>query len=154
MIDPFDRDEINAILDKAERQIKNLYQFAFFTGLKPSELMGLGWRDVDWIHGQIRVEETIVDKRRKGPKTDSGYREVSLLPPAETALVNQKQYTYLEGKQVFHNPRTGNAWETSQQLRRTAWALLLKRAGVRYRNPYQTRHTYASMILSKGESVP
>lgn len=42
---------------------------------------------------------------------------------------------------------------TSQQLRRTAWIYLLKRAGVRYRNPYQTRHTYASMLISQGENV-
>ncbi|MDF5919893.1 hypothetical protein P4133_10895 [Pseudomonas aeruginosa] len=27
----------------------------------------------------------------------------------------------------------------------------LKKAGVRYRRPYQTRHTYASMMLSAGE---
>lgn len=27
----------------------------------------------------------------------------------------------------------------------------MKKAGVRYRRPYQTRHTYASMILSAGE---
>jgi integrase len=30
----------------------------------------------------------------------------------------------------------------------------LKKAGVRYRNPYQTRHTYTSMMLSAGESLP
>ena len=28
---------------------------------------------------------------------------------------------------------------------------ILKRCGVRYRYPYQTRHTYASMMLSAGE---
>lgn len=28
----------------------------------------------------------------------------------------------------------------------------LKKAGIRYRNPYQTRHTYASMLLSAGEN--
>ena len=27
----------------------------------------------------------------------------------------------------------------------------VKKAGVRYRRPYQTRHTYASMMLSAGE---
>jgi len=42
---------------------------------------------------------------------------------------------------------------TSQQLRRTAWMPLLKRAGVRYRNPYQIRHTYASMMISQGENI-
>jgi integrase len=28
----------------------------------------------------------------------------------------------------------------------------MRKAGVRYRRPYQTRHTYASMMLSAGES--
>jgi integrase len=28
---------------------------------------------------------------------------------------------------------------------------LFKKSGVRYRNPYQTRHTYASMMLTAGE---
>lgn len=36
-------------------------------------------------------------------------------------------------------------------IRKTLWAHALKRAEVRYRNPYQTRHTYASMMLSAGE---
>jgi integrase len=152
-IDPFDREEINAILNQAKGQIKNLYQFAFFTGLRPSELMGLRWGDIDWIHNVIRIEETIVDKKTKDPKTEAGFREVLLLPPARRALEEQKAYTFLENKQVFQNPRTGKAWETSQQLRRTAWIHLLKKAGVRYRNPYQTRHTYASMLISQGENV-
>ena len=153
VVDPFDREEIQTILDKAEKQIKNLYQFAFFTGLRPSELMGLRWSDVDWIHGLIRVEETIVDKEKKGPKTEAGYREVLLLQPALEALEAQKQHTFLADGRVFHNPRTNQPWETSQQLRRTAWMHLLKRAGVRYRNPYQTRHTYASMMISQGENI-
>jgi integrase len=32
------------------------------------------------------------------------------------------------------------------------WLPALKKAGVRYRRPYQTRHTYASMMLTAGES--
>lgn len=152
-IDPFNRDEINALLAVAEGQVKNLYQFAFFTGLRPSELMGLRWGDIDWVKGFIRVEETVVDKKIKGPKTEAGYRDVLLLLPAREALLAQKQYTFLLGKNVFHNPLTNSPWETSQQLRRTAWTYILMRAGVRYRNPYQTRHTYASMMISQGENV-
>ncbi len=30
---------------------------------------------------------------------------------------------------------------------------ILKRAGIRYRNTYQNRHTYASMMLSQGENI-
>lgn len=31
------------------------------------------------------------------------------------------------------------------------WVPAMKKAGVRYRRPHQTRHTYASMMLSAGE---
>jgi len=33
------------------------------------------------------------------------------------------------------------------------WKPVLKKAGVKYRNPYQTRHTYASMMLSASEPL-
>lgn len=38
-------------------------------------------------------------------------------------------------------------------IKESAWIPALKKAGVRYRNPYQTRHTYASMMLSAGENL-
>ncbi len=68
------------------------------------------------------------------------------------ALKNQKAFTYLEGKRVFYNPRTNTPWETDGQIRKTCWAHILKKAGVRYRNQYQTLHTYASMMLFAGEN--
>lgn len=37
--------------------------------------------------------------------------------------------------------------------RKTIWMPALKRAKVKYRRPYQTRHTYASMMLTAGESI-
>lgn len=151
--DPFDIREINAILDTAEDQLSNLFQFAFFSGLRISELIGLRWQDIDWINGMLRVEETIVAKEAKGPKTEAGLRDVLLLPPALAALKAQRAFTFLQDDRVFYNPRTNQPWESSQQLRRIAWTPTLKKAGVRYRNPYQTRHTYASMMLSQGENI-
>jgi integrase len=35
-----------------------------------------------------------------------------------------------------------------------AWTIALRKAGIRYRNPYQTRHTYDSLMLSAGELLP
>ena len=59
--------------------------------------------------------------------------------------------TYIEGKAVFHDPRHNRAFNGDQELRKSLWTPTIRRAGVRYRNPYQTRHTYASMMLSAGE---
>jgi len=151
-VDPFDQDEIKAILNEATGQARNLFQFAFFAGLRTSELIALEWDDIDWLKGIVRVSRAVVLKQEKGTKTKSGSRDVLLLPPALEALKNQKSFTYLEGKRVFYNPRTNTPWETDGQIRKTCWAHILRKAGIRYRNPYQTRHTYASMMLSAGEN--
>ncbi|HBP6867982.1 TPA: site-specific integrase [Legionella pneumophila] len=153
-VDPFNRDEIGAILEAAHHpQIKNLFQFAFFTGLRTSELLALEWQDIDLKRGTAKVSRAMVRKRLKGTKTEAGEREVMLLEPAIEAVLAQKEFTFKKGKHVFHNPRTNKAWETDHQIRRTAWIYALERAGVRYRNPYQTRHTFASMMLSAGENI-
>jgi len=90
-------------------------------------------------------------KEAEAPKTTAGRREVKLLGPARDAIHDQKQYTWLAGAEVFQNPQTGNRWTGDQPIRKTLWAWALKRAGVRYRKPYQTRHTFASMMLSARE---
>lgn len=153
-VDPFDKMEVKAILDATHHeQIRNLFQFAFFTGLRTSELIALEWEDIDLAHGIINVVRAVVKKQIKGTKTIAGKRQVMLLPPAIEALNAQMKYTFDIGKRVFHNPRTNQPWETDHQIRRTAWVHTIKRAGIRYRNPYQTRHTYASMMLSGGENI-
>ncbi len=152
VVDPFDQNEIRKILDTSIGQIRNLFQFAFFTGLRTSELIALEWGDIDWLNGHVRVSRAVVEKQEKSTKTRAGVRNVLLLPPAQIALRDQKPLTFLHGGRVFFNPRTDMPWETDAQIRKTAWTHILKKAGIRYRNPYQTRHTYASMLLSAGEN--
>ena len=53
---------------------------------------------------------------------------------------------------IVGNPRTNKPWIGDAQIRKTAWQPALKRAGVRYRYLYQTRHTFASTLLSSGEN--
>jgi integrase len=48
-VDPFDLDEIKAILTEAKEQARNLFQFAFYGGLRTSELIALEWGDIDWL---------------------------------------------------------------------------------------------------------
>lgn len=149
---PFTPNEIERILRVLSDQGKNLIQFAVWTGLRTSELIALEWSDVDWEASLVRVRRATVNKQTKQPKTKAGERDVKLFPPALDALNNQKQFTFLAYGRVFHNPRTNEPWETDGQIRKTMWVHALKKAGVVYRNPYQTRHTYASTLLSVGEN--
>jgi integrase len=149
-VDPFTAQEIEAILKAASDIERNLYQFWFETGLRQGELIALAWPKLDFIHNKARIDTNIVVKTEKDPKTAAGTRDVELSLVALEALQRQKALTFLVGDRVFWNPRTGKPWETDQQIRRTSWTYLLKKAGVRYRNPYQVRHTFASHHVSNG----
>lgn len=76
-------------------------------------------------------------------------RQVTLQPEALAALLDQKK---LNGAAdiVFQNPRTNKPWGNDQAIRIPVWTPALHRANVKYRTPYQTRHTFASMLLSSG----
>jgi integrase len=153
-VDPFSSEEQTAILDALSGQKRNLIQFALWTGLRTSELCALEWGDIDWRRGTLRVQraKTQVSDEAETTKTRSGVREVKLLGPALDALQAQKPHTFMKGGVVFENPRTGETWTGDQPIRHGVWVPAMRKAGVRYRRPYQTRHTYASMMLSAGES--
>lgn len=154
MVDPFTDDEIKAVLIAAkdyDPRIQNLVQFAFYTGLRTSELFGLKWGDIDWRSGTVRVQRAVVERKLKETKTKAGTRDVILLPAALDALKNQKQFSFVGGEFVFVRLRQCGPLIDYDHLERP-WKHIIKRAKVRYRNPYQTRHTYASQLLSGGEN--
>ena len=153
-VDPFTEDEIKAVLEVAvdyDPRVRNLLQFAFYSGLRTSELFGLMWGDVDWLHAVVRVQRAVVERKVKETKTKAGIRDIILLPSALDALKDQKQYSFVGGDFVFVRPKDRGSFVDYEHLERP-WKHILKRAKVRYRNPYQTRHTYASQLLSGGEN--
>lgn len=153
-VNPFTREEQELIISTATGQVRNQCIVFFWTGMRTSELVALEWQDIDWQRKKIRINKAITEASDldETTKTKSGTREIDMLPPVESALIDQKQYTLLHANKIFHNPRLNEPWTGDQAIRKTLWTPLLKKAGVRYRNPYQTRHTYASMMLSSGEN--
>jgi integrase len=149
--EPFNPDETARILAQLQGQERNLIQFAFWSGLRTSELIALRWQDVDLANLCIHVRIAKVRGNTKTTKTQAGMRQVTLQPQALAALLDQQT---LNGAAeiVFHNPRTNQPWHNDQAIRKTVWTPALERANVKYRTPYQTRHTFASMLLSRGEN--
>ena len=151
--EPFTPEEISRILAAADPISRNLFQFAFWSGLRTSELIGLEWGDVDFKKGFVSVRRAVLRGHVKETKTKSGHRDIVLLIPAREALERQMEYTFLLGPKgrVFCHPLTRKAFWMDQEIYRF-WDSLLRKAGVPFRNPYQTRHTYASLLLSAGEN--
>lgn len=152
VVDPFSFEEITAILGACTGQERNLWQFAFATGMRTSEFIALDWRSIDWIGAKIDVNRAMVEGIIKDEtKTLAGARQINMLQAAHDALIAQKEFTQLQGKFVFHDPRYGLPWASDDPLKKR-WMIILRNAGVRYRNPYQTRHTFASTLLSTGSN--
>lgn len=149
--EPFKQEEIIKILNELTGQEKNLIQFAFYSGLRTSELIALRWQDVEFEQNRIFIKQAHVRGQLKDTKTKSGKREVTLQTQAKEALLNQQAFTGKQNETVFHNPQTNLPWKNDQPIRKNVWIPALKKAGIKYRNPYQTRHTFASTLLSRGE---
>ncbi|WP_213761742.1 tyrosine-type recombinase/integrase [Caballeronia sp. dw_19] len=152
-VDPFSAEERELLLANCgELAERNMFKFAFWTGLRTSEFTAVRWTDIDWHRSEIRISRswTTTAKEPEDTKTKAGRRIVKLLAPALEALEAQKPLTLLANEYIFLNPRTKLPWSGKNPVR-TAWIRAITKAKVAYRKPYQTRHTYASMMLSAGE---
>lgn len=149
--DPFTAQERDAIIERAEQKypgnVANMIRFWMWTGLRTGELIGLNWNNVDLASKTILVSETKVRKKLKASTKTHMARQVRLNSQALAAITAQKAITYLAGGPVFHNPRAGESWSTEASFRKMYWIPLLKSLGIRYRRPYQCRHTYATTML-------
>lgn len=77
--DPFSMSEIEAILAACEGQERNVWQFAFATGMRPSEYIALEWGSVGWLDWTVRVERARnVKQTTDNTKTAAGLRLIDL----------------------------------------------------------------------------
>ncbi len=165
--DPFTRDEIASISAvKTTRQGDlNMILFDCWAGLSLSELIALGWDDIDLESGTARITRSRVESVYKVPKERSRVRTIDLIDPAIEYLKKQRELTYLlpavevavvqrdnitskkeKVRFVFRNGSSGLPWNPASLNR---WfTSILKRAKVRHRGPNQCRHTFASQALS------
>lgn len=154
IVDPLSPAEVSVLLTSTgNKQWENLFRFAIQTGLRSSELCALRWRDIDFVEKTAHVQSASVSGVTKGTKTKAGTRKVELTEEAMIALNDQKPFTFMKDGCVFEDPKTNKPWASADAIRKKAWVPTLRKAGIRYRNPYQTRHTYATRLISSGVNL-
>ncbi|HGH3373990.1 TPA: DUF3596 domain-containing protein [Kluyvera cryocrescens] len=154
VVDPLTPAEVDALLTSAgNKQWENLFRFAIHTGMRSSELCALRWKDIDFIQRTAHVQSASVAGITKGTKTKAGTRKVELTDEAMLALASQKPFSFMKDTTIFEDPKTGTAWANADAIRKKAWVPTLRKAGIRYRNPYQTRHTFATRLISQGVNL-
>jgi integrase len=140
-----------------------LYKTGLMLGLRPGELLGLFWIDVDLEAGVLRVTRTLKRERNElsigEPKTAGSRRALTMPVPVLDAL---RLHRTQQGAEKLSAP----AWENDDlvfttiigtpldpsNLRR-GFARLTKDAGLGHWHPHELRHSAASILSAGGVPI-
>ena len=112
------------------------------------EQVALTWDRIDFAGKKIQVREGWRRGQKTNLKVAAANRDVDILPPVRRAL--EQQRLIAGGSElVFPNPRGGHI--NVSNLRRRVWYTALETAGLKRRDLYNTRHTFATHALASGE---
>jgi integrase len=147
-LDPFTRDEIDALAAEVGPVYGPLVLFCAETGLRTNEWTAAERRDVDRTGPAIAVQRRFADgvltpypktNRRRVPLSRRASEALDRLPPR------------LDTPLLF--PAAGGGHINLDNWRTREWYAALEAAGLRRRGPYQRRHTFASEALAAGISI-
>ncbi|MFH1102451.1 MAG: site-specific integrase [Pseudomonadota bacterium] len=158
-VEPLTRDEVDLFLTTCQNRYPEYYEFflcAFRTGMRLGELIALHWGDIDFNGKFIVVRRSyrrgLVDTTKTGKE-----RRVDMSDQLEAALrsllTRRKREALSMGKGepveiVFH--QAGDY--LPQNSVRNFFKRVLRKAGLREIRIHDMRHTFASLLLSNGES--
>ena len=159
-------------LDEANKIIAELYstthwpstiyaaffEFAFFTGMRPQEIIALRWDAVDKVKRQVHVCRAIAQGMIKERTKTKKNRYVLLNDRALHALEFAEKYAERRkagSGSIKDFPYVFPPSKISQHIKQTSdlhkqWGPALERLKVRYRPPYNCRHTYATICIMSG----
>jgi len=132
----FEEPEFRAVLEHLPEEVKPVAEFMYLTGWRKQEVLTLGWRQVDFNAGVVRLEPGTT-------KTDEGRTFPFSIFPAMKALL-ERQRARTDALQqatdqiipwVFH--RDGKPIRSF----RKAWDNAIKEAGIPRRIPHDFRRT-------------
>lgn len=147
-----DSREVGEFLGAAHHhRLGPLFEFVIATGLRRGEVCALKWAHIDFQNGLLRVRENVTVVNGKAtlgaPKTESGIRDLHLAPETVELLEQHRQGQPHPAEHVFTNVQGQRLYPDS--LTKLAVKIAL-RAGLGEVRFHDLRHTYASLMLSKG----
>ena len=143
-------DDVDAIADELAERYTPIPTVLVGTGLRPEELYGLEWRDVDLKAAVLNVERVFTQGVLKPClKSDRQRRRVPLRSRVVEAL--EALPRGFGETPVFLDRRGHRVNHTTFRMRH--WGPALRAAGLDHRGVYATRHTFAAWSIRAGVNL-
>ena len=152
VMNPFNLEEVKTILDNTDSWFRNFLGVAFFSGARTGEIIALEWNDINFEDGTISISKTRSGGITGKPKTKASIRTIDMLPQCEQFLKAQQKITGLSTN-VFYSTTKKNKEIHGSGSFFKLWKRTLEKCNLEYRSIYQTRHTFASNMLSNKEDI-
>ena len=143
------------VVTAVEPTYGNYQEFLFFTALRHSEVFALEVDDFDLANGKISITKTVVNGQSKNRTKTNQDREIDLCPRALQVLHAQLSLRarmaaagMIHHNYVFFTAVGGPFVDTFLPYRR--WTEVLATLPLRYRKPYNSRHSFISWRLMVG----
>jgi integrase len=138
--DLFDVSEMDRMIEGANGYLKPVLILLCRYGLRPGEALAMRWTDLGVT--SLTVARSIRDLDT--PKTDAGFRT---LPMAAADMGTIRGWRAAVDGSPWLFPADDGKPTRLQTLNRD-YARLLQRLGIRYRRPYDCRHTAITMVIA------
>lgn len=160
---PFTWDEVEIIEDVFKDHFSRHYPMVLCglrTGLRMGELIALQWQDLDFHNKWLYVQRNITRGKITTPKSKSGYRYVRMTNQLCQVLKEHRNYARKQAMKngwgsppewLFYNEE-GSFLNYGNFLSRI-WNRAIKKSELLRRTPHDMRHSYATLRLSKGDSL-
>ena len=149
-VQPFTMDEVKRMLAHVRSDFRPYFTVCFFTGMRTGEIDGLIWDNVDFAARLIHIHQALVRGKIGPTKTDGSYRSIAMSQRVYDAL--REQWAFSGKKSAFVFCARNGEPLNHRNVTRRVWYPLLAHLGLEKRNPYQTRHTAATLWLAAGEN--
>ncbi|MGL4717464.1 MAG: site-specific integrase, partial [Aeromonas sp.] len=147
---PMTIEEVQRFLVAVEPQWRDYFLIRFWTGMRSCEVHGLYWEHIDFAHRLIHVRQNWVNGIIGDVKTPKSRRSLKMCDTLHDAL--QRQLAQQVPGCPFVFPSEAGQGLDNHFISEKLWHPTLKKAGLKARRAYETRHTAAVLHIAAHEN--